>query len=153
MLFFRKIVLVGHSVGAHLVVNLFRDFIPNLPKDEQDLIKGAILIAGIYDVTPLLKTSYNDALKLDEENSRKFSPMFAKIKASKETKFFVYVGDNDSPKFVEQAKEFHEKLLKDGINSKHKLFEGIDHFNIVENLIDENNEITKLILNLLQRDS
>lgn len=61
--------IAGHSAGAHLAASLLydREWLTTLKQSKQlHLIKGLILIAGIYSLEPLLTTSYNEALKLTE---------------------------------------------------------------------------------------
>lgn len=54
-----RLTLVGHSAGAHLAAAILTD--PQLPAP------SAILgLSGIYDLTPLVQTSMNQELKLDE---------------------------------------------------------------------------------------
>ena len=57
----------GHSAGGHLAACLmatdWRSFDPALP---ENLVKAAYTISGLFDLGPLVKTSVNGALELDE---------------------------------------------------------------------------------------
>lgn len=65
--YFRHLWIAGHSVGAHLAASLLHDaeWLAAMRHNKcLQLIKGLLLIGGIYNLEPLLRTSYNEALKL-----------------------------------------------------------------------------------------
>lgn len=145
----RGLYLSGHSVGAQIVARLFESLIPSLPEAEQSLIKGAFLLCGIYDLIPLIKTEYNEAFQFDEASAKAASPMFKKLSSWKDTTFYVVVAENDSPAFVEDGKRFNEHLSKLGLKSKYVFINNVDHFDILEKLIDPEFELTKLFINVI----
>lgn len=57
----RNIWLGGHSAGAHLAASMIHSEVY-----ENVGINGFILISGIFDLNPLLKTTINNALKLNK---------------------------------------------------------------------------------------
>ena len=73
----RRLVVSGHSAGGHLAACLlatdWRSIDAALP---QDLVKAAYAISGLFDLGPLVKTSVNNALGLDEASARRASPLF-----------------------------------------------------------------------------
>lgn len=111
-------------------------------------IKIIFLISGIYNLEPLSKTSINKPLFLDEQEARNLSPMFQEFKyfLQNNVKVDIIVGENDSPSFIDQSKEFHAKLSKIGITSNLRVLDSVDHFDIVERLNHEDYELTKFIL-------
>nr|XP_023029611.1 kynurenine formamidase [Leptinotarsa decemlineata] len=141
----RGIHLSGHSAGAQIVANLFKEFIPNLPEEERKLFKTAYLLAGIYDLMPLLKTSYNAPLKLDEQSAKRASPLWQKLIAEG-TDFYVVVAEHDSPQFVEQGNKMNEYLLSLNLKSHLVTIKDVDHFDLLEKLFDSDYELTKLIV-------
>lgn len=145
MFYFREIHIGGHSAGAHLAAELFEFFIPNLPQDDKNLFKNVFLISGIYNLVPLVKTSVNIPLKLDENSAKTASPLLKKI-AGGETTFYVIVAEQDSPPFIEQAKEMHQHLNNSGAKSEYIYLKDIDHFDIVEKLYDETFKLTCIIV-------
>src|SRR3954452_3600525 len=72
----RQLVVSGHSAGGHLAACLmatdWRSVDPALPRD---LVKAAYAISGLFDLVPLVKTSINGALGLDEASARRTSPL------------------------------------------------------------------------------
>lgn len=60
----RRIVLAGHSAGAQLVA-MSLDVAP---------VRAAVLLSGLYDLTPLLRTSVGPAIRLTEDEAARNSP-------------------------------------------------------------------------------
>ncbi|XP_055388107.1 kynurenine formamidase [Condylostylus longicornis] len=147
-----SITLCGHSAGAHLIakslLSIFATSVPNL-----DLIKSIFLISGVYDLTKLYKTEAvnpNNILNLDKRIAKILSPKFTNFQILRDyfnhMQFHILAAENDSPAFIEQSEDFYQRLNKYGYNSFLKIFENYDHFDIVEELRDEEFEITKYIL-------
>lgn len=64
-MFDRSVWFCGHSAGAQLVAMLlFSKWLNQLDNSVFQLLKGFVLISGVYDLTPLVGTYINDALKL-----------------------------------------------------------------------------------------
>ena len=79
----RKVFLSGHSAGAHLCAMVFAStWFGDLPKVDKNLFGGVFYFAGIYDLRPLLTTTYNDPLGLDENSVIEVSPMLLVEKMS-----------------------------------------------------------------------
>ncbi|KAK7095064.1 hypothetical protein V1264_006525 [Littorina saxatilis] len=98
--------LCGHSAGAHLAAMMLTDC-----QDDGELIKGAVLVSGVYDLRPLVKTSVNDALKLTEGDAWRLSPgNVVKDIASRsvDRDILIAVGEHDSPEFHRQSTELEE---------------------------------------------
>ncbi|XP_967565.1 kynurenine formamidase [Tribolium castaneum] len=139
--------LAGYSAGAHLVAALYTNLAPiSLSNEERNMIKSVFLIAGIYDLRELPKTCVNEPLKLSQSEAEKLSPLLQNVVKGVTTKFHVISARNDSPEFQKQAKMFDEKLRNGGVVTKWTNVEDVDHFDVVERLVDENFEVTKLIL-------
>ncbi|KAG5860880.1 hypothetical protein JTB14_037492, partial [Gonioctena quinquepunctata] len=141
----RVIHLSGHSAGAQIVANLFIKYIPNLPESERKLFKSAFLLAGVYDLMPLLQTKYNGALNLDKESAKQCSPLYQKLEGDG-TEFYVVVAENDSPQFLEQGKKMHEHLKSLSLRTHFVYVETVDHFDLIENLNNSEYLLSQLIL-------
>ncbi|XP_051153953.1 kynurenine formamidase [Leptopilina boulardi] len=153
----RKIWIAGHSAGAHLAASLLHDknWLNSMTeKGYRNLLKGLILIAGVYDLKPLLTTSMNDALKLTPQEVKLYS--FAPIEQNdsltestiiQDLKVIVTVGECDSPVFIKESIRYSQKLVEFVDNVEFLLLRNnIDHFDIVENLVHCDFQLTKLIL-------
>ncbi|XP_044262419.1 kynurenine formamidase-like [Tribolium madens] len=142
--------LMGHSAGAHLAASLFSNF-NFVPPQDRKLFKGAILVSGVFDLSPLVSTEINQPLKLDEQLASALSPLkqdFAK--ECDETTFLVIVGEYESPEFVKQSQLFGEKLKNLGLKSEFRVVPKVDHFDIIEAFFQDNFTIFNKIVNLIQ---
>ena len=72
-----RIVIVGHSAGAHLAAMMLAALWPMYASDlPPTLVKGGLAISGIYDLAPLVHASFvNGDLHLDEHRARALSPV------------------------------------------------------------------------------
>ncbi|KAF5280626.1 hypothetical protein FQA39_LY05274 [Lamprigera yunnana] len=144
----RSIYICGHSGGAQLVASLFQPPLNTTLEESNGILKGVFFLSGIYDLIPLTKTRANDALKLDVPTARKLSPLFQPFSALQDVLFFVIVGENESPAFVDQSDMFHRKLKGLGCKTELIVVKEVDHFDIAEQLNEENYEIIKLIISM-----
>jgi len=73
----RRIVVAGHSAGAHLAAMMLAADWPHWARDlPQDLLCGAVCISGIYDLRPLVSAPFlQDDLQLDGEAAQIVSPV------------------------------------------------------------------------------
>ena len=71
------LVVCGHSAGGHLAACLlatnWADVAGDLPPR---LVRSAVTISGLFDLSPLVYTSVNDKLGLDDIAARSASPLF-----------------------------------------------------------------------------
>src|SRR5438445_1297219 len=71
-----KLCIAGHSAGAHIAGTMMITDWPSFAKGlPQDMFKGALLVSGIFDLEPLLSTSNNDLLHLDQAEAFSQSPI------------------------------------------------------------------------------
>lgn len=139
----------GHSAGGHLAAMLlFTDFEKKFNVSSKN-IKGLIPVSGVFDLSPILKTDINDNLKMNEKESSWLSPMLRKDPIlCKDTKFLIAYAENDSPAFHKQSHEF-EVWLKKNDYEKVKCIQiaKSDHFDIIENISQDDFSLTKVFIN------
>ncbi|KAI2658929.1 Kynurenine formamidase [Labeo rohita] len=137
--------LCGHSAGAHLAAMvLSTDW---AQYDISPQIKGALLVSGIYDLQPILSTYVNEPLKMTEEVALRNSPshFLSQLKLSSAScDIIVAVAQNDSPEFRKQSEEYFKALESAGLKVSFEDVPNTDHFNIIEQLVDENYHLTKV---------
>ncbi|XP_043818720.1 kynurenine formamidase isoform X2 [Dromiciops gliroides] len=144
----RGIYLCGHSAGAHLAsMVLLTDWAeykvtPN--------IKGYFLVSGIYDLEPILHTYVNDALQMTLEDAQRNSPMFCQkevqSKVTSTCELIVAVGQHDSPEFLQQSLDYFQALRLHGWRVSFLEISNVDHFDIIEKLIQNDYILTQVIL-------
>ncbi|XP_016359695.1 kynurenine formamidase [Sinocyclocheilus anshuiensis] len=142
--------LCGHSAGAHLAAMvLSTDW---TQYDISPQIKGVFLVSGIYDLQPILSTYVNEPLKMTEEVAIRNSPshFLPQLKRSSTScDIIVAVAQNDSPEFRKQSEEYFKALESAGLRVSFEDVPNTDHFNIIEQLVDENYRLTKLLLKMM----
>ena len=97
-----RIVVAGHSAGAHLSAMMMTAewpaYEPDLPRD---LVKGGVLFSGIYDLAPVQHAAFvNDDLQLTPERIGPLSP--ATMPQVHPTPFITAVGGLESDEFKRQ---------------------------------------------------
>lgn len=128
----RRPVVVGHSAGGHLAAMLMAST-KSRGDAPADLVKAAYALSGVYDLPPLIPTSLNAALKLDEAEARRLSPMFYP-KPTHACRFVAAVGGDESSEFIRQATEFAKAWSGANCRIDADVIAGADHFTIVDEL-------------------
>ena len=141
----RHTVLIGHSAGAHLAAMLaLTDW------SESELpgrsIAGACGISGLYDLRPLLSTSFNRALGMDHQCAARNSPL-DRARAGAPT-MVLAVGALESASFLQQSAGFAEALKHHGVPVQQSVLSGRGHFNAIEVLMDAAHPLTRSVLRL-----
>ncbi|XP_050389964.1 kynurenine formamidase [Patella vulgata] len=146
------IYLCGHSAGAHLAAMMLTSEFEEDDAFDCELIKGAVLVSGIYDLRPLVTTSINEPLKLTREDAWRFSPSnfineIARMCQSREIN--LAVGEYDPPEFRRQTGEMEKSLRDKGVKTKYYDIPDTDHFNIVEKLHNAKYTLTQACLEMM----
>ncbi|KAK1120460.1 hypothetical protein K0M31_012439 [Melipona bicolor] len=150
----RNVWISGHSAGAHLASSILYDtlWLDKMMKSEYlNLLKGIVLIGGVYNLNPLLDTNIVTPLKFskDEIKSYSFTTLDTKNNIPIQgLRVVVTVGECDSPGLIIESRECAQQLIT-MVDNVHYVFlrENIDHFNIMEKLTNEEFILTKIILN------
>ena len=130
-----RIVIAGHSAGGHLTAMLhatgWRERGVN-----PSLIAGGCAISGVYDLEPLLLTSINDDLRLDEDSARALSPagLCPLIKAP----LFLAVGADETSEFIRQTEVMWDAWsdVRPAGVTRPMLIDGIHHFSVLDCFAD-----------------
>ncbi len=141
-------VLVGHSAGGHLAAMLMASMKPrgDVPAD---LVKAAYGLSGVYDLPPLIPTSLNSALGLDEATARRLSPMFGP-KPLHACEFVASVGGDESPEFIRQATEFATAWSGGAVAIESNIVAGKNHFTIVDEFCRNGSPILDRVVAMAQ---
>ncbi len=97
-----RIYAAGHSAGAQLAAMMLAAEWPTYAHDlPPDLLRGALLVSGIYDLEPLVAAPFlKDDLRLDAEGARQVSPLRYRPRSA--TRFYTAVGERESDEFRRQ---------------------------------------------------
>jgi arylformamidase len=99
-----RIVVAGHSAGAHLTAMLMAALWPRLdPALPTDLIKGGVVISGLFDLEPLVPLPFINAdIRLDDATARKLSPIG--MPPATDAPLLTAVGGLESAEFKRQTR-------------------------------------------------
>ena len=127
-----QIYVTGHSSGAHLsgctlVTDWKKDF--GLPVD---LIKGGLLISGMYDLKPVRLSKRSQYVKFTDEVEQALSSQrhLDKLNAP----IIVAYGSQETPEFQRQNREFAAAVKAAGKPVELIVGEGLNHFEMQETL-------------------
>ena len=146
----RSLVISGHSAGGHLAACMLATDWPaydaSLPRD---LLLAAYAISGLFDLGPLVGTSINKALQLDELTARAVSPLF--WKAPPRGSLDAVVGANESAEYFRQSKTIVEHWGAAGIATRFGVVPGANHFTAIAPLADPGSSMTLRLKELAAR--
>ncbi|MCD1648631.1 alpha/beta hydrolase [Marinobacter adhaerens] len=144
-----RIVIVGHSAGAHGVAELLAtDWV-----DEYGLparpYRGAIAISGLYDLRPLPYTFVAPDLGLDEKTAESLSPILH-IPESLPPLMLPY-GRHETGEFRRQTIDYAQACSKRGLDVQLVELDQ-NHFNILDGLAEGSGPMVQQIREWLARD-
>ncbi len=146
----RSLVVSGHSAGGHLaacmVATDWRAFDRSLP---DGLVTAAYAISGLFDLRPLVATSINNALKLDESSATAVSPLF--WKPPTRGALDAVVGGNESAEYLRQSRTITDTWGEAGIATRFGKIAGANHFTAIAPLTDPNSPMTLRLKQLAGR--
>ena len=132
-----RLLLVGHSAGAHLAAMILGD--PTLKSP------AAMLgLSGIYDLIPLLQTSINADLNLSESAARALSPALLP-RPQKDCRLRLYAGALESTEFHQQTRQFASAWAAEDQG----LLSGLHHFSILDPLSEPGTSLFRCCEELL----
>ena len=79
----------------------------------EDLVKAVYTISGLFDLEPLVKTSVNNALGLDDATARQASPLF--WPAPSRGSLDAVVGGNESAEYFRQSRTIVDAWGRAGV--------------------------------------
>jgi len=144
--FNRRIMVYGHSAGGHLAAAMVATDWPSLyPKAPADLVPAGYSVSGIFDLAPVILTSVNQDLRLDDAEARKLSPAFWPLKPGRS--FDAVVGGLESSEFKRQAKLIAD-AWQSAAKTRYEEIAGTNHFTVVDPLGDPHSAMTARVAEL-----
>jgi arylformamidase len=142
----RRIVVMGHSAGAHLAAMLLScDWrAAGLPAQA---VRSALGISGLYDLAPIARTPFLQGdLRLTPASVRKLSPaLFPRPKG----RFAAVVGADESDEFGRQTQLIREAWGAKAVPVCEEVA-GANHFTVLHELADPASRLHRLALELLE---
>jgi arylformamidase len=128
----KRLYLMGHSSGAHLggavvITDWQKDF--GLPPD---ILKGALLISGMYDLKPVRLSKRSKYVNFDDATEESLSTQRHIDKIV--TPLIIAHGTLESPEFQRQSREFAAAVKAAGKPVEFFVGEGFNHFEMQETM-------------------
>jgi arylformamidase len=141
-----RITMSGHSAGAHLVAaGLATDWITRgLPAD---LIKGALMISGIYDPTPAMRTSVNADIRLTPEIAARHN--FEALPPRVSCPAWVMAGGDEPEHWINQSVRYSRHLARHGLRPGLLVTPRQHHFDILDQYTDPHSDLLHVLAGLV----
>jgi arylformamidase len=135
----RRLVLIGHSSGAHLSANALT---------RVRGIASALLCSGVYDLLPVRLSVRNEYVRLDERLEHEYSPIRHVQRIA--CPVTVAWGEHEGDEFTRQSREFANALGSTGKLRETVFGKGLNHFEVIETLADPRSPLARAALTMLQ---
>ena len=142
----KAIVVSGHSAGGYLAAaHLVEDWAAHgLPVDP---IAGIVALSGVFDVAPLIKTSLNTGLRLDEAHAKALNLIAVQPRVM--AKLALAVGEKESAEFHRQSSDLAKSWA--GLAPQVIDVAGANHFTIVDELAAPGRALNRLAVSMAGR--
>jgi arylformamidase len=126
-----RIHIIGHSSGGHLAANVlvsdWKDF-----GLSGDVVNGGVCIGGMYDLKAVRLSARSSYVKFDDRIESELSPQRHLGRLT--CPVIVAYGDQESPEFQRQGREFGQALEQAGRLDRLIVGQGYNHFELPETL-------------------
>jgi arylformamidase len=126
-------IAVGHSAGGHLTAALLATDWRAVPGVPADLVRAGCAISGVFELAPLIPTTMNRALRLDERTASAASPALWPPPPPGRT-LVAAVGAEETPEFHRQSRALVEAWARAGVTTEYLPVPGVHHFSVVDEL-------------------
>jgi len=144
----KRISVIGHSAGGHLAAMLLACLWPRHAKDlPADLVKNALSISGLYELESVMHTPFlKDALRLTPAQVAQASPAW--LPAPKKAVLYTVAGADESAEFLRHNALIEQAWGPRAVPVREALL-GLNHFSIVEALVQPGHRLHQLALQLI----
>ncbi len=129
-------VVFGHSAGGHMAAAML----------SEGRASAGVAISGVFDLRPLIPTSLNAALGLEEVEAAALSPIDWPVPAG--AVLDCVVGGAESPEFIRQSRDMADRWGKAGAETRFEALQALDHFTVLDPLFDADSALIRRIASL-----
>lgn len=130
----RRPVVTGNSAGGHLTGAMVATDWSKVGGVPSDLVKAGYAISGVYDLPPLIGTSINDAVTMDQAKAKEASPILWPAPPRDRT-FVAAAGGDESQEFIRQSLDIVAAWSRAGVKAECVVVPSTNHFTIVDELV------------------
>lgn len=148
----RRFAVSGHSAGGHLTACLVATDWKKVGADlPPDLVVDGLSISGLFDLSPLMKTSINQDLRLDAQNVARVSPLFWDVAGGRTLD--AWVGGAESSEFLRHSREIVDAWRKKNVATEYVAVPAANHFTVLDPLADPDSTLTKRLAEFARRSA
>jgi arylformamidase len=140
----RRIVLAGHSAGAHLAATQLTALAPEAPRYTA---AGLLLIGGAYDLGPITESYVNEKVRMSETDAAALSP--ALLTPLHDVPVKIRAGEEEPEEFRRNAALLLERWAPNLSAIDSATLSGRDHFDALDELADPHGRLYVDALELL----
>ena len=111
-------------------------------------VKGVLSISGIFDLEPIALSYINAKLRLEAAEVASLSPLHQI--AQRQIPYLVYVGGVELPELQRQTTDFADALRAQRLTVELHKPEGLNHFTIVDQLVEADGLLTQALCRLIE---
>ena len=145
-----RIRVMGHSAGGHLAAMLLSCLWPVVASDlPADLVKNALSISGLYELESIRHTPFlQDSLQLTPAQVEQVSPAW--LPPPEKGALYAVAGALESEEFLRQNALIRQAWGRQTVPVCEAL-PGLNHFSIMEALLEPGHRLNQLAFQLLSR--
>ncbi|MDP3802582.1 alpha/beta hydrolase [Brevundimonas sp.] len=131
-------VVFGHSAGGHMAACML----------SEGRASAAVAVSGVFDLAPLIPTSLNTALDLDDREAAALSPVHWPVPDGSTpggTVLDCIVGADESPEFLRQSRTMADLWGARGVETRYEALPGLNHFTVLDPLFDADSGLVRRI--------
>lgn len=126
-----RFVLAGSSAGAHLAAMVLATDWPKLGLPS-DVIRGACLVSGVYDLAAVQASYVNEPLRLGDDDVAGLSPL--RLAPNHTCPVTIVYGDNETDEFKRESRLYVERLKAHGHHVAVQQIAHRQHFDVILDL-------------------
>jgi arylformamidase len=115
---------------------------------------AAVAISGVFDLAPLIPTSLNKALDLDDREAAALSPIHWPVPNGSTpggTVLDCLVGADESPEFLRQSRMMADLWGTHGVETRYEALAGLNHFTVLDPLFEKDSAIVRRLAELAKQ--
>ncbi len=134
------VIVTGHSAGGHISACLLAT---------EAHVPAAYAISGLFELSPLIPTSLNEKLGLDEAEASALSPAFWPAPEGK--LLDAVVGGDESSEYLRQSANVVRVWGEAGAATRYEEIEGANHFTVIDPMSDAASAMCERLKQLVAR--
>ncbi len=144
----QQLIVAGSSAGGHLAGMALVPGWQQRYGVQPGSIRGAVLLSGLFDLTPLVHTHINEWMQMSDAGARLNSPMLHMPDAGPH--ILVSYGTNETDEFKRQSIDFLAAWQARGLSGEYIDMPGTNHFDLVLSLGDPVSALAGALLRLTE---